>query len=182
MNPAYAPEPWHDFLVAVAGAASVLIGLLFVSLSINLDRILGHPWLPRRAVVALLLMFEALVIAIIGLVPGQSRRALGIELLVIGIVWWAFTTGVFALRRPPIDQPLPIQSNLVMAQLATLPVVVAAISARRRRGRALLARSGRSAAHRTGRHDVVGPADRDSPVRTGEPILGDCRDPSAPRR
>jgi hypothetical protein len=67
----------------------VRAGLLFVSLSINLDRILWHPWLPRRAGVALMLMFEALIIAIVGLVPGQSRRALGIGLLVVRILWWA---------------------------------------------------------------------------------------------
>jgi hypothetical protein len=51
--------------------------LLFASLSINLQHILGQVWLPRRAALAVMLLFEALVIAILGLVLGQSPAALG---------------------------------------------------------------------------------------------------------
>ena len=46
---AYSSEPWHDLFVGVSGAAAVLTGLLFVSLSINVRQILGQAWLPRRA-------------------------------------------------------------------------------------------------------------------------------------
>jgi hypothetical protein len=49
MADAYSSEPWQELFVAVAGAAAVLAGLLFVSLSINLQQILGQVWLPRRA-------------------------------------------------------------------------------------------------------------------------------------
>ena len=42
MAAAYSSEPWHDLFVGVAGAAAVLTGLLFVSLSINLHLILGQ--------------------------------------------------------------------------------------------------------------------------------------------
>jgi hypothetical protein len=31
-------ERWHDYYVAAGGAAAVLLGLLFVSLSLHLDR------------------------------------------------------------------------------------------------------------------------------------------------
>jgi hypothetical protein len=34
-------ESWHDFWVAEAGASAALAGLLFVSVSINLTKILG---------------------------------------------------------------------------------------------------------------------------------------------
>jgi hypothetical protein len=59
MDYAYSSEPWHDLFVGVSGAAAVLTGLLFVSLSINLRHILGAAWLPRRA--GLTLLFEALL-------------------------------------------------------------------------------------------------------------------------
>jgi modulator of FtsH protease len=51
----------------------VLTGLLFVSLSINLQQILKQVWLPRRAALAVMLLVETLVIAILGLVPGRRR-------------------------------------------------------------------------------------------------------------
>jgi hypothetical protein len=47
---------------------------------------------------------------------------------------WLFATGVFAVRRPAIDQLAPIVVNAVAAQLATLPVIAA--------GASLLARNG----------------------------------------
>ena len=134
MAAAFSSEPRHDLFVGVSGAAAVLTGLLFVSLSINLQQILGQAWLPRRAALTLVLLFEALVIAILGLVPGQSPAAFAVELLGVGGAGWLFATGVFTVRRPAIDQRAPILVNAVATQLATLPVIVA--------GGSLLARSG----------------------------------------
>jgi hypothetical protein len=37
---AYSAQGWHDFFVVMSGAAAVLSGLVFVALSINLDKIL----------------------------------------------------------------------------------------------------------------------------------------------
>jgi hypothetical protein len=34
---------WHDFLLALAGAAGVLTGLVFVGVSINLEKIMSQP-------------------------------------------------------------------------------------------------------------------------------------------
>ena len=130
MAAAYSSEPWHD----LSGAAAVLTGLLFVSLSINLQHILGQVWLPRRAAMTLVLLFEALVIAILGLVPGQSPTTFAVELLSVGGAVWLFATGVFTVRRPAIDQLAPIVVIAVAAHLATLPVIAA--------GATLLARSG----------------------------------------
>ena len=128
MAAAYSSEPWHDLFVGVAGAAAVLAGLLFVSLSINLRYILGQAWLLRRAALTLVLLFEALVIAILGLVPGQSPAILAVELLCLGGAVWLGATAVFTVRRPAIDQLQPIVVNAVAAQLATLPVIAAGAS------------------------------------------------------
>jgi hypothetical protein len=135
MATAYSSEAWHDLFVGVAGAAAALTGLLFVSLSINLQQILGQAWLPRRAALALMLLFETLVIAILGMVPGQSPGTLGVEYLGLGLGVWLFATGVFTVRRPAVDDyRAPIVVGVVTSQLATLPVIVA--------GASLVARSG----------------------------------------
>ena len=135
MADAYSSELRHEFFVGVAGAAAALTGLLCLSLSINLQHILGQVWLPRRAALTVMLLFEALVIAILGLVPGQSPAALGAEYLGVGGGVWLFATGVFTVRRPAVgDYRLPIVLGVVTSQLATLPVIVAVGS--------LVARSG----------------------------------------
>ena len=82
-----------------------------------------------------MLVVEALVIAILGLVPEQSPAALGAEYLGVGGGVWLFATGVFTVRRPAVgDYRLPIVLGVVTSQLATLPVIVA--------GASLVARSG----------------------------------------
>jgi hypothetical protein len=50
-------DEWHDFFLAVAGAAAVLAGLVFVGVSINLDIIMSNRGygLRGRALEALIL-------------------------------------------------------------------------------------------------------------------------------
>jgi hypothetical protein len=76
---------WVDFGVGVAGAAAALTGLLFVAVSINLDRILEFRTLPRLAGATLLMFGAVLLSAILLLIPGQSPAALGAELFVLAI-------------------------------------------------------------------------------------------------
>jgi modulator of FtsH protease len=120
--------PWHDFFIGVARAAAALTGLLFVSLSINLEQILRQAWLPRRAALTLKLLFETLVLAILELVPGQSPGALGVEYLSVGGAVWLFATGVYTVRRPAVEYRPPIVPDVATSQLATLPVIVAGAS------------------------------------------------------
>jgi modulator of FtsH protease len=53
---------WHDFLLALAGAAGVLTGLVFVGVSINLEKIMSQPGfgLSGRAAEALILLVAVL--------------------------------------------------------------------------------------------------------------------------
>ena len=85
MGIAYTAEHWTDFGVATAGAAAALAGLLFVAISINLERILQFPSLPHRAMQTLILFALPLIVSLLLIVPGQPRAALGGELLGIGL-------------------------------------------------------------------------------------------------
>jgi modulator of FtsH protease len=93
---AYDPSAWTDLFVASAGATAALAGLLFVAVSINLERIIGEVGLPDRALETVLLLIGVLIVSIVSLIPGQSAEVLGLELLVGGI---ALT---FAVIRLPL--------------------------------------------------------------------------------
>jgi hypothetical protein len=69
----YDPSGWQELGVAVAGASAALTGLVFVAVSINLDRILAYPWLSGRVGETVLLLMAVLVESLLVLAPGQSR-------------------------------------------------------------------------------------------------------------
>jgi len=92
---AYDPSEWSDLFVAAAGASAALLGLLFVAVSINLERILKYPGLPGRALEALMQLTCVLLVSLAGLVPGQSHVALGLELLLVVAIITAIV-----LRQP----------------------------------------------------------------------------------
>jgi modulator of FtsH protease len=94
---AYDPSEWTDLFVAAAGASAALAGLVFVAVSINLDRILGEAGLPDRALETLLLLATVLLISIVALIPGQSSGALGAELLAVSL-----TVAIVIVRLPTL--------------------------------------------------------------------------------
>jgi hypothetical protein len=81
VSTAYAPEEWTDLFVAMAGASAALAGLLFVAVSINVERIIRYAGLPERGLEALGLLLAVLIVSVAGLLPGQGHVALGLELL-----------------------------------------------------------------------------------------------------
>jgi hypothetical protein len=82
----YTPADWHEFFVAAVGASAALLGLLFVTISINLEHILKYRHLPGRAAGTLGTLLSVLVVCSFGLAPGQSNQTLGVEILVSGAV------------------------------------------------------------------------------------------------
>lgn len=119
--------PWNNFFAAQISAAATLTGLIFVAVSINLAKILGFPSLAARAAEALALLVEVLLAGTFGLVPNQSPRALGGELLAIGVVLWLTTT---ALHVSQIRRKHPwkwLAYRMLLTQCATLSFCIAAI-------------------------------------------------------
>ncbi|MEP6753804.1 MAG: hypothetical protein ABI959_13750 [Candidatus Dormiibacterota bacterium] len=79
---AYDAGAWHDFFVTAGTGAAALTGLLFVALSIQLDRILGHPENRFRARGNFFGLTLVMVMALVVLMPSLSATSLGLGLIV----------------------------------------------------------------------------------------------------
>jgi len=128
-------DEWNDFFLATSAAAGVLTGLVFVGVSINLKKILSQPGsgLTGRAAEALILLLAVLTASIFLLVPGQSISLMGGEVLVVGLAAyaWIVTIQMLHLRNwstIPSDLRLPLVLRVTVAQISTLPTVIAGIA------------------------------------------------------
>jgi len=119
---------WSDFLVATAGTAGALAGLLFVALSINLARILELPGISGRAGETILLLAAVLVGALLALVPGQPPVRLGMTFVLLWLLTWAEPTlrQLKELARREYRRYTLVR--LVLYQLATVPLLLAGLS------------------------------------------------------
>ena len=164
-------DEWHDFLLAQAGAAGVLTGLVFVAVSINLQTIVSEPGsgLPGRAAEALILLVGVLTASVLLLVPGQGQVMVGAEVLVMGLATWGWVVVIQLARlrswqamRPDLRQAFVLR--VALAQIATLPSVVAGIIVLVGGWRSILACGGHGLLDPGGFIRGVGVARRDQPV------------------
>lgn len=123
------PSEWSDFAVAVSGAAAALAGLLVVSISINVREIASDRSLPPRAGAALVMLVTPLVVAVCVLIPSQSRDALGVELLLVGLLAGMLLA---ALSWPRNLSPQRTVASWLVGQalpavLIVVPLVIAGI-------------------------------------------------------
>jgi hypothetical protein len=121
---------WESFFVAQVGASAAVAGLVFVGVSINLDKILKYAGLPGRALEALIVLMLVLVVSSLMLVPGQSGTLIGAELLGVGALAW---TWVVILDAMNLRQLEPRHRGwwalrVVLSQLATLSVIIAGLA------------------------------------------------------
>lgn len=84
--------PLHDFYVTLGGGAAALLGLLFVSVSINVRRIVEHEDTKELARQTFISLVAVLLYALYALLP-QPVWQLGVEL--------AGTSGVLVLQAAP---------------------------------------------------------------------------------
>ncbi|HMN84524.1 MAG TPA: hypothetical protein PKA74_00835 [Bauldia sp.] len=123
-------ESWESFFVAEVGAAAVLAGLLFVGVSINLERILKLGGLPERAMQTLVLFVAALLMASLPLVPEVPPAVLGAIVLVLGIAVVVACTALAArgIRQASANNLVRVAWwNGVLVEVAAVPYVIGGI-------------------------------------------------------
>lgn len=120
---------WQGFFAAQVGAMAALLGLLFVGLSLNLDRILAASTLVTRAQITLGLLVTQFVVASIMLIPDQGPRAVALELVLAGgLLWLAGSLGTLRiLHAAPAGTAALAWLNLALFQIATVPYLVGAV-------------------------------------------------------
>jgi hypothetical protein len=123
----YDPSEWSDLFVASGGASAALAGLVFVAVSINIERILQFAGLPERALQTVLLLLSVVLVSIIGLIPGQGNTALGGELLGEGLL---FGVVIALLAKRSLRHVSESRAWILRAMLAlgTLPLIVGGAS------------------------------------------------------
>jgi hypothetical protein len=126
---AYDTSEWTDLFVAAAGAGAALAGLVFVAVSINIDRILKLPGIPARALATVLTLLVVVCISIAALIPEQDHVALGIELLVLSGIFSGFSAVLF--KRSLADHEAPrwnLVGRLSVEAIAVIPLLIGSIS------------------------------------------------------
>jgi hypothetical protein len=123
---------WHDFFLAQATATATLTGLVFVAVSINLQKIVSDPrsGLAGRAGEALILLVGVLTVSVLVLVPAQGVGVLGVEVLVVGLAAWGW---IVAIQLPRLREWGTMRADLrvsfvlrvVLGQVGTLAMVIA---------------------------------------------------------
>jgi len=122
-------EQWANYFLATAGAAASLTGLIFVSVSLNLKKILSHPHLPGRALDSLIIMSNILIVSSFCLIPKQGITLLGCEILGFDILIWIIIIRMDVTMYNKVEKPFRSHyfQNLLFSQLAIIPYLAAGI-------------------------------------------------------
>jgi hypothetical protein len=121
---------WSTLLTVEAETAATLTGLVFVAVSINLDRIMDYPGLPGRAAESILQFLQAFLISTVALIPKQSDAVLAIEFIAIGAVFWA-TQITVQVRYLKLRAGHPLWwfvQRAILSQLAIVPFLAAGVA------------------------------------------------------
>ncbi|HEY7024385.1 MAG TPA: hypothetical protein VH371_05430 [Candidatus Limnocylindrales bacterium] len=82
---ALAISPWHEFLIAAAGAGAVLLGLVFVGLTIHLEGREEQPILVPMAIASATTFFYPVVISLLLLMPPVQPWLPSLALVVLAL-------------------------------------------------------------------------------------------------
>ena len=123
-------KEWHDFFVATVSAAATLTGLIFVGVSINIQRILSFVHLPNRAFLSLILLLNVLIVSLLMLIPRQSYLAVGTEVLLIAICVYfvVIRMDIGIYRHTHINYKKQYALIMVYNQVALLPYIAGGVA------------------------------------------------------
>ena len=95
-------EQWHDFFLMAGTAAVTLAGLLFVAISLHVETLVheSRQHLIDLSRATLMTFIMVLVLSLFMLAPGQSQRIVAFELMVLGVVFGAFTARLIFMKPP----------------------------------------------------------------------------------
>ncbi len=97
---------WHDFFVASAGAAAVLLGLTFVGLTVHVERRRLDPLRRGLAIGSATSLVYALFTSLLMLAPGGVPYVQAVGLVLIGLFGLISSTSALVnARRAGLSQP-----------------------------------------------------------------------------
>jgi hypothetical protein len=123
-------QGWENFFVASSGASASLAGLLFVALSINLQKIIATPGLTERAGETFVPLGVNLILSMLALVPGEGMRTFAVKMVVFGGAAWiaATTLDLRAVLRRQYLKGGHLLVRIGISQPSTLAIVLAGLS------------------------------------------------------
>jgi len=119
---------WDGFFGAQVGASAALLGLIYVGVSINLNRIISVPRLPNRALQALLLLVVVLIISSLQLIPGNAENFFAIELMIISVSFWITMTSIDikTYKKTEINYRKFYLFKIIVTQVSIVPYMISA--------------------------------------------------------
>jgi modulator of FtsH protease len=121
-------EPWANFFLGELSASAALAGLLFVSLSVNQSRILELGRIAERGLEALIMLLMVLVISSLALVPAQTPRLFGGEILLVALLQLTALTHLQRVQWSTLEREYRSVTlrMFILSHVATWFIIVAA--------------------------------------------------------
>jgi hypothetical protein len=96
----YHPAIWNGFFQLVGASAAALTGLIFVSMSLNLQAIIQDANHRNRAICNLTGFIHVFLICALAIIGGQNHQAVGVEWLVLaGVAEIIYINGYIQARK-----------------------------------------------------------------------------------